>query len=66
MYREVKGGEGFGATNPYRQHFGLGKAAKVDSLDIRWPNGATHRFTGLDVNHILSLKEDERVWKLVK
>jgi len=25
VYREVQGSEGFGATCPYRQHFGLGK-----------------------------------------
>jgi tetratricopeptide (TPR) repeat protein len=66
VYREVKGGEGFGATNPYRQHFGLGKATKIDSLEIRWPSGGTHKFAGLDANHILSLKEDDRQWKVVK
>jgi hypothetical protein len=66
VYREVKGSEGFGATNPYRQHFGLGSHARIDSLEIRWPSGATHTFTGIDANHILSLKEDEREWKVVK
>ena len=59
VYREVKGSEGFGSTSPYRQHFGLGKKAKVDSLEIRWPSGLKQSFTGVDVNHILWLKEDE-------
>ncbi|HSU69682.1 MAG TPA: FG-GAP-like repeat-containing protein [Tepidisphaeraceae bacterium] len=66
VYREVKGSEGFGATNPYRQHFGLGQAPKIDSLEIRWPSGVTHKFTGLEPNQILSLKEDERDWKRLK
>jgi tetratricopeptide (TPR) repeat protein len=66
VYREVKGSEGFGATSPYRQHFGLGAHDRIDSLEVRWPSGATHTFTGLEANHILSLKEDEPEWKRVK
>ena len=66
VYREVKGSEGFGATSPYRQHFGLGKNTKIDSLEVRWPSGAKQRFSALEVNHILSIKEDEREWKRVK
>jgi hypothetical protein len=65
-YREVKGSEGFGATSPYRQHFGLGPHTKIDSLEIRWPSGITHKFENLDANHILSLKEDEAEWKRLK
>jgi tetratricopeptide (TPR) repeat protein len=66
VYREVKGSEGFGATSPYRQHFGLGKKTRIDSLEIRWPSGLTHKFTALDVNHIIALREDQPEWKLVK
>jgi tetratricopeptide (TPR) repeat protein len=66
VYREVKGSEGFGATSPYRQHFGLGKKTRIDSLEIRWPSGLTHKFTALDVNHIIALEEDQPEWKLVK
>jgi tetratricopeptide (TPR) repeat protein len=58
VYREVKGSEGFGATSPYRQHFGLGKKSIVDSLEIRWPSGITQKFTGLSVNHIMTVQED--------
>ena len=32
VYREVKGSEGFGATSPFRQHFGLGRTRR----SIRW------------------------------
>jgi tetratricopeptide (TPR) repeat protein len=66
VYREVKGSEGFGATSPYRQHFGLGKKTKIDSLEVRWPSGLTHKFTALDVNHIIALQEDQPQWTLVK
>ncbi len=66
VYREVKGSEGFGATSPYRQHFGLGKQAKIDSLEIRWPSGVKHEFQSLDANQIIAVKEDEQAWTKVK
>ena len=66
VYREVKGSEGFGATSTFRQHFGLGGNGRVDSLEIHWPSGVTHQFTGLDANQIISIKEDEPKWTRVK
>ena len=66
VYREVKGSEGFGATSSFRQHFGLGANAKVDSLEIRWPSGITQRFAGLDANQIVSVREDEQKWTRLK
>ena len=66
VYREVKGSEGFGATSPYRQHFGLGKKGKIDSLEIRWPSGLTQRFAGLDTNQIISVAEGDAAWKRLK
>ena len=66
VYREVKGSEGFGATSQYRQHFGLGKKDKIDSLEIRWSSGVKHQFTGLLANQIISLKEDAQDWQRVK
>jgi hypothetical protein len=66
VYREVKGSEGFGATSPYRQHFGLGKNAAIDSLEIRWPSGITHKFTDVAANHIIALREDAQAWTTIK
>lgn len=59
VYREVKGSEGFGATSPYRQHFGLGGHERVDSLEVRWPSGLVQRFDGVAANRILRLKEGD-------
>ena len=53
VYREVKGSEGFGATSPYRQHFGLGKHSMVDSLEVTWPNGITKKMTALKPNQVV-------------
>jgi tetratricopeptide (TPR) repeat protein len=65
-YREVKGSEGFGSTSTMRQHFGLGKNAKIDSLEIRWPSGIKQQFTGLDTDQIISVREDGQKWSKVK
>jgi enediyne biosynthesis protein E4 len=61
----VKGSEGFGATSPYRQHMGLGSHDKIDSLEVRWPSGITHKFEGVAANQILKLKEDEKEYKKI-
>ena len=37
--QEVSGGSGFCAQNQRRLHFGLGKTAGVESVEIRWPSG---------------------------
>jgi tetratricopeptide (TPR) repeat protein len=66
VYREIKGSEGFGATSMFRQHFGLGSHARIDSIEIRWPSGLTHKFTDVDANQIVALKEDERMWTHLK
>jgi hypothetical protein len=62
-YREVKGSEGFGATNPYRQHFGLGHKNKIDLLEIRWPSGVKQVFRDVDADQIISVREDSGGWK---
>ena len=53
VYREVKGSEGFGATSPYRQHFGLGKQTGIDSLEVllaERPQTTTERTLGVKPN----------------
>lgn len=37
--------------------FGLGKATKVDSLEIIWPSGAKHTVTSPKVNELLTITE---------
>lgn len=55
QHREVKGGEGFGASNPMRVHFGLGKEETVESLEIRWPTGERKTLRGVKANQILKV-----------
>jgi hypothetical protein len=60
VYREVKGGEGFGSTNPYRQHFGLGRHA-TGSMEVFWPSGKRQKFEGVAANRIVVIREDRNV-----
>ena len=38
-------------------HFGLGKAEKVDSLEIRWPSGQVDTLKDIKVNQLISVTE---------
>jgi enediyne biosynthesis protein E4 len=40
-----------------RAHFGLGDAAQINRLIIRWPNGAREELTGIAPNRILTVVE---------
>jgi hypothetical protein len=55
--QEVSGGSGFCAQNDRRLHFGLGKAARVDRVEIRWPSRATQTIEAPALNQIHKLKE---------
>ncbi|MBS1826680.1 MAG: VCBS repeat-containing protein [Acidobacteria bacterium] len=57
VYREVKGSEGFGATNPYRQHVGIGSQRRVDTLTVEWPSGAKQVLRGLEANRVHAVRE---------
>jgi tetratricopeptide (TPR) repeat protein len=56
VHREVKGGEGFGATNVYRQHFGLGRQAKVDSIEVIWPGGDRRQYPAGAANRLARIR----------
>jgi hypothetical protein len=54
---EVRSGGGYFSQNDLRVHFGLGKAEKVDSLEIRWPSGQTDTLKDIKANQVLYVKE---------
>ena len=54
--QEVLSQSSFYSANDPRLHFGLGAATAVD-LEVRWPNGARERFTKVEANRLVVIKE---------
>jgi hypothetical protein len=48
---------GYMSTMDHRAHFGLGTAQRVDSLEIRWPDGRYQLLTNLDADRTLIVKQ---------
>ena len=64
--RELVLGDGYGSQNSLRQHFGLGDAASVDELTVKWPrSGIVQTFHNVAANRIVHITEgrDELVDK---
>lgn len=57
--REVRSGGSFLSQNDMRLHFGLGEAAQVEKVAIRWPSGLAEEFPGLRANRDVVLREGE-------
>jgi hypothetical protein len=47
-----------------RLHFGLGKAAYADLVEIRWPDGAVERYEKVKANQFLRLVHEARATKV--
>ncbi|HZQ21027.1 MAG TPA: CRTAC1 family protein [Terriglobales bacterium] len=54
---EVRSGGSYFSQSDLRPHFGLGKAEKVDLLEVRWPSGQVESFKDLSANEIITIKE---------
>jgi hypothetical protein len=54
---EVRSGGGYFSQGDLRVHFGLGKANKVDVLEIRWPSGQVDTMKDVAVNQVVFVKE---------
>jgi hypothetical protein len=55
---------GYMSTVDEREHFGLGHARRVDSLEVIWPDGRSQVLTDLDVDRVLSVKQSEATHKV--
>jgi enediyne biosynthesis protein E4 len=55
--RYSNGGNGFASQSTARIHFGLGKATKIESIEMRWPSGLKQTVPALPVDHWYKLVE---------
>ena len=58
---EVRSGGGYFSQNDLRVHFGVGKAEKIDILEVRWPSGQVDMVKDVKVNQLVYVKEGEGV-----
>jgi hypothetical protein len=58
MTREISGGSSYLARHGLTAHFGLGAAAIVDEVTIKWPSGIVQTWTGQPVNTLVTVTED--------
>jgi enediyne biosynthesis protein E4 len=63
--RTKVGGGSYLSSHDPRIVLGLGKGAKIDSLEVKWPmpSGLTQRFTDLPVDRYITIVEGEEKWK---
>src|ERR1700730_4102098 len=57
QFSEVRSGASYLSQNDLRLHFGLGTAAKMESVEIRWPNGATETLHNIPADAIYTIVE---------
>jgi enediyne biosynthesis protein E4 len=62
---EVRSGGGYFSQNDLRVHFGLGKAEKVDVLEILWPSGQVDTLKDIKANQLIHVKEGAGISRTV-
>lgn len=60
QWRDVRSGATYCSQSGFDLLYGLGNAAQVDKLEIRWPGGLTTTEQGLPINQLHTFREPER------
>ena len=63
---EVRSGGSYISQNDLRIHFGLGKAEKVDLLEIRWPSGVVDTLKELKPNQLIYVQEGQGLLRSIQ
>ncbi|HEX4036520.1 MAG TPA: CRTAC1 family protein [Acidobacteriaceae bacterium] len=61
---EVRAGGGYNSSNDTRLHFGLGKAAIMSRVEVRWPSGLRQEFQNLPADALYEIDEGQGIHKL--
>ena len=62
---EVHGGGGYNSSNDTRLHFGLGQAAVMNKVEVRWPSGGKQEFENIPADAIYEIHEGQGLTKLM-
>ena len=60
---EVRSGGSYFSQNDLRVHFGLGKAEKVDLIEIRWPSSQIDTIKNVAANRVIYVREGTGIVK---
>ncbi len=63
---EVRSGGSYISQNDLRVHFGIGKAEKVELLEIHWPSGAVDTLKDVKPNQLIVVKEGAGIVRSAK
>jgi hypothetical protein len=61
QFDEVRGGGSYLSQNDLRVHFGFGKVAMIDSVEVLWPSGAVEKFSSVAADKIYTLVEGQGI-----
>jgi hypothetical protein len=61
QFSEVRGGASYLSQNDLRLHFGLGAAGKMESVQIRWPNGNVESLQDVAADNIYTIVEGKGI-----
>ena len=56
--QEVRSGDGYLSQHELKLHFGIGTHNLVDSVEVRWQNGAKQNLSDVSVNNVIVLEEN--------
>lgn len=66
VYRDVNSGGSFGCS-PLTQHIGIGQAATIDSIEVKWPASNTIQvFKNIQPGETLKIKEGDESFTKIK
>jgi hypothetical protein len=54
---EVRSGGSYLSQNDFRLHFGIGKSAKIDRIEVDWPSGKHQVEHPAVVNQVIEIRE---------
>jgi hypothetical protein len=64
LRKQLVAGDGFHASNERVLHFGLGSAAGIAELRVRWPSGKEQGWSGLEADREIIVRESGDVFEL--
>jgi hypothetical protein len=55
--REIAGGGSYLSQSDLRAHFGMGKATRAETVEVKWPSGAQQTFRNVETDRFYVITE---------